>query len=88
MPSKERSAERLAAVFFLGVLLFSPLALKIFDAGPEGTLFGVPTLILYVFAAWAGVIASIWGGARTLDEPDPPPEEPVADALMSKPPDS
>ena len=50
-----RRPERLVALFLLGGLLFSPALLAVF-ARPA-TLFGLPALFVYVFAAWAAVIA-------------------------------
>ena len=49
-----RRPERLVALFLLGGLLFSPALLAVF-ARPA-TLFGLPPLFVYVFAAWAAVI--------------------------------
>ncbi len=47
-------AERLVALFLLGVLLLNPPLLTIFD---EPVLVaGVPALYLYLFAAWALLI--------------------------------
>jgi hypothetical protein len=49
-----RTKERLIALFILGALLFTPPLLIVFN---RTTLtFGVPTLYLYLFAAWAGLI--------------------------------
>ena len=47
--------QRLAALTLLGLLLFNYPLLELF-AGP-GELFGIPVLYLYVFAAWAVLIA-------------------------------
>ncbi len=47
-------SERLISLFLLGVLLFSPPFLLIFDL-PE-TVGGFPLLYLFLFAAWSGVI--------------------------------
>jgi hypothetical protein len=49
--------ERMVALFLLGAVLFSPLMLRVFDAGPTATLAGVPALFLYLFAAWGLLIA-------------------------------
>lgn len=50
----EERGKRLVAVFLLGtVLLNSPLIVVVEGGG----LFGVPPLLLYVFAVWAGIIA-------------------------------
>ena len=49
--------ERLVALFLLGVLLFTPPFLGIFNT-PERFL-GVPSLYLYLFAAWTLLIALV-----------------------------
>ena len=43
-------AERLVALFFLGCLLFGYPLLAVFTGG---TVFGIPRLYVYLFAAWA-----------------------------------
>ena len=48
------ASERLVALFILGVLLFSPPFLLIFDNST--TLMGIPVLYLYLFVAWAVLI--------------------------------
>jgi hypothetical protein len=50
-----RRGERLAGLFVLALLLFSPVALALF-ARPA-LPFGIPLLALYLFAAWGSVIA-------------------------------
>lgn len=50
-----RGPERRLALFLLGALLFSPALLAIF--AQPATLFGLPLLVVYLFAAWAAVIA-------------------------------
>lgn len=52
---ERRRPERLIALFLLGALLFSPVALAAF-ARPT-TLFGAPALVVYVFGAWAALVA-------------------------------
>ena len=75
MEPKARTNGRLIALFILGVLLFSPLTLRIFDAGADHTLAGVPALVIYVFTAWGFLIALIALAARALDtySDDEPP---------------
>lgn len=51
----EIRGQRLAALTLLGLLLFNYPLLDLF-AGP-GELAGIPALYLYVFAAWALLIA-------------------------------
>jgi Na+/H+-dicarboxylate symporter len=52
----ERIGERLIAIFCLGLVLFSPLVIDIFDRGPQVRVFGSPLLYFYLFAAWAVMI--------------------------------
>lgn len=52
----ERIGERLIAIFCLGVVLFSPLVIDIFDRGPQVRVLGTPLLYFYLFAAWAVMI--------------------------------
>jgi hypothetical protein len=54
--NKERGGERLIAIFCLGVVLFSPLVIGIFDRGAGVVIFGVPLLYFYLFAGWALLI--------------------------------
>jgi hypothetical protein len=49
--------QRLVAVFLAAVLLFNYPVLAIFDRA--GDFSGVPVLFLFLFAAWAAVIAAI-----------------------------
>jgi hypothetical protein len=49
--------DRLVALFLLGVVLFSPLLVRIF--GVSATIFGWPVLFVYMFVAWAVVVALI-----------------------------
>jgi hypothetical protein len=48
------TSERLASLFLLGVLLFNPPLLSIFDF-PEYVL-GIPVLYIYLFTAWAVLV--------------------------------
>jgi hypothetical protein len=48
-------SQRLAALFFLGCLLFNYPLLSVFNRA--GDVFGIPVLYAYIFAAWAGLIA-------------------------------
>lgn len=49
------TGQRLVAVFLIGAVLLNYPILSLFDRPAE--VFGVPLLFLYVFAAWAGIIA-------------------------------
>jgi hypothetical protein len=63
-----RVADRLVALFGLGVLLFNPLVVRIFDGGAATTVFGVPLLYFYLFAGWALLIALLaWAVAPASD---------------------
>lgn len=48
---------RLAGLFLFGLLLFLPPFLAVFNR--TETLFGIPLLYLYLFAAWIGFILLI-----------------------------
>jgi hypothetical protein len=74
--------ERLVALFLLGVLLFTPPFLGIFNT-PDRVL-GVPSLYLYLFAAWTLLIVLVTlaiersdgddGSSRTAEAPPGGPE--------------
>lgn len=55
-PGPRRRA-RLIALFLLGAVLFNPPLLGIFDT--PVTVFGLPALHLYLFAAWAVLILGL-----------------------------
>ena len=50
-------AERLLALFALGLVLFNPPLLSVFSV--EATLFGIPILFIYIFASWGVLIALV-----------------------------
>lgn len=52
-----RRPERTIAVALLAILVFNQPLLRIFDRGPDATVAGIPLLYVYLFAAWALVIA-------------------------------
>jgi hypothetical protein len=58
--------ERLVALFLLGLLLFTPPFLGIFNI-PDRIL-GLPTLYLYLFAAWTLLIVLV---ALVIESSDP-----------------
>ena len=70
-----RLEERATALFLLGVVLFNPLMLNVFDRGIEAVLLGVPLLFVYIFCAWTLLIVLL---ACTV-EARLSPEEPAAD---------
>jgi len=56
--SQWRCHDGLIALFFLGVVLFHPLVISIFDRGASTTIFGVPLLFFYIFAGW-GILITV-----------------------------
>ena len=56
MRDQNRDGERLGAIFLLGLILFNPLLVQIFDGGADVVLFGIPLLYLYLFVSWAVLI--------------------------------
>jgi hypothetical protein len=55
MKREEAKAQRLVALFILGCLLFNYPILSLFNVA--ATVFGVPVLYAYIFAAWALLVA-------------------------------
>lgn len=55
MQRRQLTGERLVAVFLCGGVLFNYPLLALFDRGVD--LFGIPLIYVYLFAAWAGLIA-------------------------------
>jgi hypothetical protein len=77
-----RIGEWLVAICCLGVVLFSPLTIRIFDRGIDVDVFGIPLLFFYLFTAWAGLVGLIaWvmesrsdaRRQRTVEPPRPRP---------------
>jgi hypothetical protein len=62
--------ERLVALFLLGVLLFTPPFLGIFNT-PDRIL-GVPSLYLYLFAAWTLLIVLVTLAIESSDADEGP----------------
>ena len=52
--SDDAKQQRFVALCMLGMVLFNFPVLALFNVG--GTLFGVPVLYVYIFAAWAALI--------------------------------
>lgn len=77
MAQRGQRSDRMAAVFVLGVVLFTPPLLNVFDAGAETTVFGVPLLYLYLFLAWAVLIVLM---GVTVGKPAPDGAGPGTDA--------
>ena len=57
MKTKGARVTRLACLFLLGCLLFNYPLLALFNV--RASLFGVPLLYVYLFAAWALIIALV-----------------------------
>lgn len=55
MARPEAKGERSLGLFALGLLIFNPPLLSIFSV--EASLFGLPLLYLFLFGAWAMLIA-------------------------------
>ena len=55
MLTPNRTHERLVALFLLGALLFTPPLIALFNNAT--IVLGLPMLYLYLFGAWAAVIA-------------------------------
>ena len=78
MRQAERTRELLVALLLLGGMLFAPPLLLVFNKAVR--ILGVPALYLYLFAAWAVLIALVALAARRLGDteaaadgrPDPP----------------
>lgn len=64
--------DRLVAAFLLGAVVLNPPLLIVFDVGSEITVFGIPVLFVYVFAAWLAVIGVV--AAAVSRQPTPPPD--------------
>ena len=62
--------ERLVALFLLGVFLFTPPFLGIFNTPDR--IAGLPSLYLYLFAAWTLLIALVTLAIESSDADDGP----------------
>jgi hypothetical protein len=62
--------ERLVALFLLGVLLFTPPFLGIFNT--PARILGLPSLYLYLFAAWTLLIVLVTLAIESSDADDGP----------------
>ena len=76
----ERETARFVALFLFGVILFSPLLIKIFDVRGV-SVFGIPLLYAYLFAGWALLIAiAAWLAGKIITAPPAKPRpSPPAD---------
>lgn len=57
MPKSSRKGQQLVGLFLLGCLLFNYPLLALFNV--RATIFGVPLLYAYLFAAWAMLIVLV-----------------------------
>ena len=57
MEESEVKAQRMVALCMLGVLLFNYPILALFNV--PATVFGIPVLYAYIFAAWSLLIAGM-----------------------------
>ena len=57
MAKPSRKGERLVGLFLLGCLMFNFPLLALFNV--RATVFGIPMLYAYLFAAWALLIALV-----------------------------
>ncbi len=55
--TRPRRPERALAVAALGAVLFLQPFLGLFDLGSATTVAGVPSLFIYLFAAWSLIVA-------------------------------
>ncbi len=70
MNGSEIVGGRFVALFFLGIVLLTPPFLLIFDHSAE--ISGIPVLYIYLFVAWAALIALL---ALATELPKPQPRE-------------
>jgi len=57
MAAEARRSDRLVGLFVFGLALFNPPLMLLFASGTS--VLGVPLLFVYLFVAWAAVIAAI-----------------------------
>lgn len=71
MGLRAEQSERLVALFVLGSLVLTYPLLALFNR--SGTVFGIPMLYVYLFGAWAALIAlmalAVTRGERTPRDP-------------------
>lgn len=57
MTGLESKSARMGALVLLGLVMFNPPLLEVFDAGASREVAGIPLLFFYLFFAWAMLIA-------------------------------
>ncbi len=68
MYRKRRNVERQVALFLIGVLMFVPPLLVVFDRAAR--VGGIPVLYLYLFGAWTALIALTAAMSRSFEDDD------------------
>lgn len=66
------TGERLFFLFLIGVFLFNPPALSIFDVPRQ--VFGIPLLYLYLFACWGAMLLLVVFIIERWSGPDEAPD--------------
>ncbi len=66
------TGERLFFLFLIGVFLFNPPALSIFDLPRQA--FGIPLLFLYLFACWGAMLLLVVFIIERWSGPDEAPD--------------
>lgn len=72
MRRPNETGERLFVLFLLGVFLFNPPLLSIFDAPLR--LFGIPLLYVYLFACWGALLLLVTVAVEKSFDADEPPD--------------
>jgi len=67
--------EKTIALFLLGLILFNPPFLNIFNADAQATLFQIPALYIYFFSAWIFLIILVARSAKAAEPPKAPGQE-------------
>ncbi len=63
--------EKTIALFLLGLILFNPPFLNIFNASAQASLFQIPVLYIYIFSAWIFLIVLVARAAKSAEPPEP-----------------
>ena len=66
----QTNRDRLVAAFLLGVVLFTPPIIPVFNIA--GRVGGIPVLYLYLFGAWGGLVAILAAIIGQWDRSAPP----------------
>lgn len=72
MRRPNETGERLFVLFLLGVFLFNPPLLSIFDL--PWRLFGIPLLYVYLFAGWGALLLLVAFIIEKGSDADEPPD--------------